>query len=57
MHDYDPHCYCAACCEHEDRVTAQIRAEERSLREQRAAYASHAVLRLELVTTPSSGRR
>lgn len=37
-HSYDPNCYCTDCCEHEDRLTARVAAEESKEREARRAY-------------------
>lgn len=27
MHDYDPFCFCAACCEHEARLVTRVNAD------------------------------
>ncbi len=59
MHAYDPHCYCSACCSHEQRVSERIAAEERKLRERRelaAAYVADVTLTLAPVG-PLAGRR
>lgn len=60
MHAYDPACYCADCCSHEQRVESRIEAEERKLRERRklaAAYAVGPALALQVVSAPHRGRR
>lgn len=55
MHDYDPFCCCAACCEHEAALTARISAEEHARREKRHAYAPLLERELQLVQLPLQG--
>ena len=55
MHDYDPFCYCAECCEQEADLTARISGAAAEERARRQAYAPEPELQLAVVPSERYG--